>query len=713
MQPVKVASAQGGVVDSAVIHGRLDAINLASGDTLAIQGNGGTFNGLFVYAGTVNISNLAINDAKAVGGAGGAGGFVGGGGGAGLGGGLFVASGGNVTLSSVTFQSDAAAGGAGGAGGGGSDNGGGGGLEGGAGGAGGAGGGGGIGLAAAGGGYGQAGGAGIVPGAAGGGAGGNGADGVGAGGGSGGPGGGGGGGNSGGGVGGAGGYSNGNGNGAFGGGGGGGYGSSGGFGGGGLGAGGAIFVQQGGSLTFTGGSVSGGSVAGGAGTAGGGNGEGLGSGLFLQGNQQVTLSAAAAQPLIISDVIADQNGSPGGSGGAGSLLIQGPGTVALSAANTYTGGTTLASGTLALQSTTAAGTGAITFGANSAATLLVGNGDAPANTISGFAQGETIDLAGVGLETTVTPGANNAYQFSGGSGPSSAVTLSFASAIPTGYTFQLKTDNSGGTDVTLGLAAQPSTITVPASDQPQTTTGTAPVTPFKGVTITDPNQGNTGETVTVTPSSTTSGTLADPNQTTDHSTISNGAITLSGSASAVTTELDALTFTPAYGQFGTTSFNIADTNSADQTSTPGTASVTVNLPPPPTAAQLKQVGTDLFQFYKDDLTHKSTTADAGKLAADFTTLDLSQAELGQLLGQTLTSATLASPAATTLGTDIAGLYYPKITADLAHGGQGLARDLTAMIGTTVAAGADDLLRTHTGQSATAALSATVQDFKLA
>lgn len=140
--------------------------------------------------------------------------------------------------------------------------------------------------------------------------------------------------------------------------------------------------------------------------------------------------------------------------------------------------------------------------------------------------------------------------------------------------------------------------------------------------------------------------------------------------------------------------------------------MTVNLPTL-TTAQLQQVGSDLLQFYKDSAAHKSTTADASKLAGDFTSLDLSQAELGQLLGQTLTSATLASTAATTLGTDIAATYYPKITADLAHSGQGLATDLTNMLVTTAGAGADDLLRVHTGQSATAALAATVTDFKLA
>ncbi|MGE7415086.1 hypothetical protein [Methylobacterium tarhaniae] len=92
------------------LTGQLYAINLASGDKLAIQGNGyaldggGQYNGFFVYAGNVSIDDLAINHAKAVGGSGS-------GGGAGLGGGLFVASDGNVTLSSVTFSYGSAIGG--------------------------------------------------------------------------------------------------------------------------------------------------------------------------------------------------------------------------------------------------------------------------------------------------------------------------------------------------------------------------------------------------------------------------------------------------------------------------------------------------------------------------------------------------------------------------------------------------------------------------
>ncbi len=121
------ATASGGVLiefTNDITEGAtLDAINLQPGVTLTIDGQGhtldgaGTYRGLFAYAGTIGIQNLAIDNAVAKGGAGGS---EGAGGGAGLGGGLFVAgtnpglaSGAAVTLSNVTFSDDAAVGGAG------------------------------------------------------------------------------------------------------------------------------------------------------------------------------------------------------------------------------------------------------------------------------------------------------------------------------------------------------------------------------------------------------------------------------------------------------------------------------------------------------------------------------------------------------------------------------------------------------------------------
>ncbi len=443
--------------NSFTLTSELYAVNLAAGDTLTIQGNdytlggGGSQRGFFVYAGTVDINSLAIQNMVATGGRGGFGGLSGGGG-AGLGGGLFIASAGNVTLSSVSFSDDSAVGGAGAALSAPDEGYGGGGGLGGAGeggtpfiGGGGGGAGGGIGQSATGGS-----GPGIVLGAAPGGS----SYGVGgtlvsAGGSSGG----GGGGTDGvaiysyggGGIGGGSGYDNddsaGNGgfgggggaagNGGFGGGGGGG-GGDGGFGGGGgatvggpggiagfgggnasefaggggLRAGGAIFVQQGGVLSYGAGVESGASVTGGAGGSGyftdgstgpippGQAGSAFGSGIFLQGDEQITLDPAAGQTLEIDNTIADEtaSGGMGNNAGAGSLLIDGTGTVVLDGENTFTGGITITAGTLDLGQVYAAGSGPITFASDVDPLLQSDLSFLPTNAIEDFGPGDTIEI---------------------------------------------------------------------------------------------------------------------------------------------------------------------------------------------------------------------------------------------------------------------------------------------------------------------------------
>ncbi|CAN7689000.1 autotransporter outer membrane beta-barrel domain-containing protein [Mesorhizobium sp. LjRoot246] len=125
-------------------------------------------------------------------------------------------------------------------------------------------------------------------------------------------------------------------------------------GGGGAGFGGAIFVQEGGSLTLAGSlDISGNGVAGGDGgrKQGEGNataGQGIGSGIFLHGDGSFTVAPSGGQTQTISDAIVDQTGV-GGTGtdsGSWSLVKNGAGTTILTGANAYTGGTTVNAGIL-------------------------------------------------------------------------------------------------------------------------------------------------------------------------------------------------------------------------------------------------------------------------------------------------------------------------------------------------------------------------------
>jgi ribosomal 50S subunit-recycling heat shock protein len=364
----------GGNADSLIIYGNNSTLDGA-----------GTFGGFTIASGNVEIASLAINNTMAQGSDGVRGDAVlggGGGGGAGLGGGLYVSSAANVTLSNVSFSGNKAIGGDGGEGGfsdpflknsgyggdlngtissggagtssgNGSDGlfgGGGGGAGssagiGGAGGFGGGGGGGGASHTAGGaggtGGFGAGSGeTGVIDSGSGGGGGGGdpfdpfggdpfGGD-------------------------------------PFGGGGGAGGLTTGAGGGGGLGAGGAIFIGSGANLTITGGTLGAGTVTGGTGgSAGAGNGSAYGSSIFIGGEQTLNLGAAG-QTTTVTGVIADMKGS--GGTGVGALSING-GIVLLNGVNTYTGGTTIASGA------TLGGSGTVgDVTVSSGGTLAAGNG---------------------------------------------------------------------------------------------------------------------------------------------------------------------------------------------------------------------------------------------------------------------------------------------------------------------------------------------------
>ena len=463
------------------------AVNLGAGGSLTLQGNGltidggGTHRGLFDYAGVLILDNLTIADAVATGGSGGnsaTNGSGAGGGGAGFGGGLFVASAGNATLNNVTFTNDKAIGGAGGSDTGPSSQ-----AAGGGGGLGGNGGnarqvrvggvfepedgsGGGIGVAAtggslspggpgiiptnptttSGGGGGEhsgneyvSGDGGVQPGNFGGGSGGSsrspaGLGGGGGGGTSGGFGGGGGGSSSGGFGGGNGGF-----NAKF----------SAGGGGGGLGAGADVFVQAGGQLTIGAASLGVGTVTGGGpGTTSGGTpataGSAFGNGIFIQGNQSITFAPPAGVTTTINGVIADMNGSITDSGGAGSIILNGTGTLKLAAHDTYTGGTKIGGGTLELATPNAAGTGNIGFGGvtSGPAALRIDTLAILPNEITGFGSGDTIDLAALPYVNGATANiAGNVLTVRSGG---KTVTLQMQSA---NSSVAVTKDASGGTEL--------------------------------------------------------------------------------------------------------------------------------------------------------------------------------------------------------------------------------------------------------------------------
>jgi autotransporter-associated beta strand protein len=193
-------------------------------------------------------------------------------------------------------------------------------------------------------------------------------------------------------------------------------------GGGGAGLGGGIFVMEGASLTVAGASdIDGNSVTGGAGGGtGAGGGSAFGAGLFLQGTGTVTFQPAAGETQTVSDVIADQAGS--GDTGSYSLNKAGAGTLVLSAANTYSGGTTLNEGVLQVENAAALGTGTLTFTGDA---TLRGNFD---GTITNEIK------IGTGVSSTISAAAGTEliveanYSYEGGTG----TTEHFGTATDTG-----------------------------------------------------------------------------------------------------------------------------------------------------------------------------------------------------------------------------------------------------------------------------------------
>ena len=262
-----------------------------------------------------------------------------------------------------------------------------------------------------------------------------------------------------------------------------------------------------------------------------------------------------------------------GSAAGGSVVVDGAGTVTLGGANTFTGGTTLDAGILELEANNSAGSGAITFGSASAMlrldATLSGGTTTFANALTNLVVGDRIDLEGLQFEsgTTTTTFSGSTLTVTNGT-----ATESFTLSNPATANFLVTADNTGGVLLTAETAVAPTITGTNATD----TTSETSVEPFSGVTIGDSNNNGTDtDTLTIALSNSgATGTLSG----TGLSGGTGGVYTLSGTAATITSELDALTFTPTAGAPNTTTtttFTLSDLSSAYSTPTVnGTTSVT-------------------------------------------------------------------------------------------------------------------------------------------
>ena len=250
-------------------------------------------------------------------------------------------------------------------------------------------------------------------------------------------------------------------------------------------------------------------------------------------------------------------------GGGYAVLVAPPSVVGVTAAGA---GITNNAGTIG------AGT-AVTFTVSLTATVTVAGG-AP-----------TLSLNDGGTATYVSGSGTNAlvFTYTVGSGQSASGLAITGVNLPSGVTVQDDVATAAvltGADTTFtGLtvaAGGSSAPTITGTLAGQKTTSEAAVKPFSGVTIADANSG-ASDTLTITVTG-AGGTLSGTGLTGG----TGGVYTLTGTAAAITSELDALSFTPKAGSPGTsstTNFQLSDLSSAYATAAVNTTTSVVDTDP--------------------------------------------------------------------------------------------------------------------------------------
>ncbi|MCC8977059.1 beta strand repeat-containing protein, partial [Bradyrhizobium brasilense] len=189
---------------------------------------------------------------------------------------------------------------------------------------------------------------------------------------------------------------------------------------GGLGAGGDIFVQQGGTLTVIGGTLMDATEIGGTGANGAGNGSAYGD-IFIQGTMVVTPTHTVSTlfqglqtvtTLTVADTIADEKGISG-TGTSGKLQVSGGGTLTLTGASTYVGGTQIDGGnivSITADNNIGGSAGALILNGG---TLTTTGGYTFTHDVQVTANGGTFDISSGTIADTGSIGGSGTFMLSG------------------------------------------------------------------------------------------------------------------------------------------------------------------------------------------------------------------------------------------------------------------------------------------------------------
>ncbi len=260
--------------------------------------------------------------------------------------------------------------------------------------------------------------------------------------------------------------------------------------------------------------------------------------------------------------------SLGGTSAIGATTISGG---ALTVSGPLTTAFTLNGGTLTF---TVASSDSVAFEGAGTLTLQ----QAFTGAISGYVSGDVIDLpeltyvSGSSSYAVGTPSGGQ-YPVTVSEGSATAILNLASSASPQGE-LELVSDATGGTEIEFLNGSTTVAPTILGTVAGQKTTSEAPVKPFANVTIGDVNA-NATDTLTIALSG--AGALSGTGLLG-----SGAAYTLTGAASTITSELDALSFTPAAGGANTTStttFTLSDLSNAYATAITNSTTTVINSDP--------------------------------------------------------------------------------------------------------------------------------------